>query len=242
MKSDRDNRRAIVLAGGKGTRLAPYTATFPKPLVPVGDMPIAEVLLRRLRHFGIRRVTLAVNHLAALIQSYFGDGKRFGIEIDYAFEETPLGTAGPLRGISGLDAPFLVVNGDLLTDLDFSQLLDAHESSDASLTVATYERVLKSDFGVIEVTPGGNISGYQEKPEYRHLVSMGAYVVEPRALDRIPPGERFDLPDLVQSLLLAQEPIHAYRHIGYWLDIGRPDDYRQAQEDFLRLRDDWGLE
>lgn len=229
--------RAVILAGGKGTRLAPYTATFPKPLVPLGDMPILEVVMRQLSAHGIRHVTLTVNHLAALVNAYFGDGERFGMRVDYSIEEQPLGTAGPLALVEELDSTFLVLNGDLLTDLDYSRLLEQHEASGAPMTVGLYERTHTVDFGVVEVDASCCVSGYTEKPSLQYLVSMGVYVMEPSVLGLIARGEHLNLPDLVNRMLERGRRVHGYLHRGYWLDIGRPADYEQAQNDFPELRD-----
>lgn len=228
--------RAIVLAGGKGTRLAPYTATLPKPLVPLGDMPILEILLRQLARVGLRHVTLTVNHLAALLEAYFGDGAKFGLEIDYTLEETPLGTAGPLAGVGGLDNTFVVLNGDLLTDLDYGAMIAHHRGAGANITVGLYERTHTVDFGVIETDAAGRVTGYREKPSLQYQVSMGVYVMEPTVLELIPRGRHFDLPDLVNAMLAEGRRVDTFLHQGYWLDIGRPDDYQRAQEDFPALR------
>lgn len=229
--------RAVILAGGKGTRLAPYTATFPKPLVPIGDMPILELVVRQLKRHAVERVTLTVNHLAALLQAYFGNGEKFGMDIDYSLEDRPLGTAGPLALLDGVDSTFLVLNGDLLTDLDYSQMLEQHRARSAIMTVGLYERVHTVDFGVVEIDNAQCISGYTEKPSLRYLVSMGVYVMEPSVLEWIEPGEHLDLPTLVNRLIEGGVPVHAFHHRGYWLDIGRPDDYQQAQADFPQLKE-----
>lgn len=225
--------RAVILAGGRGTRLQPYTAVLPKPLMPVGDMPILELLVRRLREAGIDQVTLAVGHLASLIMTYFGDGDRFGMQISYSQEFEPLGTAAPLRLIEGLDETFLVMNGDLLTDLDPRDLLTTHRRSDAAITVGTFTREHRIDFGVIETDGAGAITGYVEKPVHRYLISMGVYAMEPRVLNHLPGSGHFDLPDLVRALLAASEPVIHHQHHGYWLDIGNPDDYALAQQDVM---------
>jgi NDP-sugar pyrophosphorylase family protein len=229
--------RAVILAGGRGTRLGPFTAVLPKPLVPLGDMPVLEILLRCLARFGVTRATLAVNHLASLLQAYFGDGRKFGIDIDYVIEDEPLGTAGPLAGIGGLDRAFLVVNGDLLTDLDFGALIEAHRQSGAAATIGLYRREVRLDFGIVEIDDKRWVVDYIEKPAPAHLISMGAYVMEPAVLKHIVRGERLDLPDLVRSLIRTDMRVSAYVHQGYWLDIGRPEDYGQAQEDFPKMRD-----
>lgn len=228
--------RAVILAGGRGTRLAPYTMVLPKPLMPVGDMPILELLLRQLRRTEINDVTLAVGHLAPLLMAYFGDGQRIGIPITYSQEPESLGTAGPLALVSGLDQTFLVMNGDLLTDLDFKRMIAFHKSCSAVATIGTYERDISIDLGVIEINGDHHVSRYVEKPTYPYRASMGVYVFEPEVLQFIPANQRFELPELVSALLEADQCVVAYSHSGYWLDIGRPDDYQQAQRDFPKIR------
>jgi NDP-sugar pyrophosphorylase family protein len=232
--------RAVILAGGRGTRLAPYTTVLPKPLMPIGEHPVLELLIRRLARSEIDRVTIAVGHLASLIQAYFGDGSHFGVRIDYSAETEPLGTAGPLSLISGIDERFLVMNGDLLTDLDFGLLLSAHSDARATATVGLYERDVPIDLGVIETDDSDRIVRYIEKPVYHYRVSMGAYVFEPEVISHIPKRQAFDLPDLIHSLIAAGKKVVGYPHTGYWLDIGRPDDYQRAQEDFNRFHDRLG--
>ena len=228
--------RAVILAGGKGTRLAPYTTVFPKPLVPIGDMPILELVIRQLHHFGIRDITMAVGHLAELIMAYFGDGSRYGVRIAYSREEQPLGTAGPLSLVKGLDGTFLVVNGDLFTTLDFHSLTEFHQSSGAVATLAAYERRVQIDLGVLEIDNSGYVTDYVEKPVHTYWVSMGIYVFEPAALDFLDVGRRVDLPELILRLLSKRRKVCAYPFDGYWLDIGRPDDYARAMEQFTQLR------
>ena len=229
--------RAVILAGGKGTRLAPYTTVLPKPLMPIGDMPILEVVLRQLKRAGISRITMAVGHLAELLQAFFADGHRIGIPIDYSVEESPLGTVGGLAQIDGLDdGTFLMMNGDLLTDLDYGALVRFHRERAVTATIASYERTVKVDFGVIGVDSDGMVSEYVEKPELSYRVSMGVYVFEPRVLGYIERGERLDFPDLVQLLLRSREPVAAYPFSGYWLDMGRPDDYARAVDEFSARR------
>jgi len=234
--------RAVILAGGKGTRLAPYTSVFPKPLVPVGDMPILEIVISQLRHYGITHITLAVGHLAMLLQTFFADGSRHGVTIDYALEDHPLGTAGPLAMIPDLDEPFVVMNGDLLTTLDYSALIQYHRHKRAAATIAMHRREVKIDLGVIQLDGGNTIKGYLEKPTYDYNVSMGVYVFEPEVLRHIPPGTYLDFPDLVHRLLDNGETVVGYPYDGYWLDIGRPDDYAQAVQDFETMRSQFLLE
>lgn len=228
--------KAVILAGGKGTRLAPYTVVFPKPLMPLGDTPILEVVVHQLRRHGFDDIIMAVGHLAELIMAYFNDGRRFGVRISYSKEETPLGTAGPLALIPGLDETFLVMNGDVLTTLDYGELVRYHHRSGAIATIAMHERAVRIDLGVIESDEANRVIGYIEKPTYQYRVSMGIYVFDPRVLRYIPRGERLDFPDLVLKLLAAGEQVMGYPYDGYWLDIGRADDYAQAAEEFARLR------
>lgn len=234
--------RAIILAGGKGTRLAPYTSVFPKPLVPIGDMPILQVIIHQLRHYGFTHITLTVGHLATLLQAFFGDGGQYGVRIDYIIEDEPLGTAGPLVFVPDLTEAFLVMNGDVLTTLNYTELVQYHKRMGAMATVAMHRRQVKIDLGVIQLDGDNRVKGYIEKPLYDYNVSMGIYVFAPRVLSYIPSGEYFDFPDLVQRLLESGETILGYPYEGYWLDIGRPDDYEQAVQDFEKMRSRFLLE
>lgn len=229
--------RAVILAGGRGTRLRPYTTVFPKPLMPIDDTPILEVVIRQLKHAGITDIVMAVGHLAELLEAYFGDGSRWGVHIAYSREEQPLGTAGPLALIPGLDETFLVMNGDVLTTLDYRALIAEHHSRGGIATIATYARNVKIDLGVIETDGAGRLTDYIEKPTYHYRVSMGIYIFEPAVHAYIEYGQRLDFPDLIHRLLRAGRPVQSYLFDGYWLDIGRPDDYEQAIEEFARLRE-----
>ena len=222
--------RAVILAGGKGTRLRPYTATLPKPLVPVGDRSILDIVLMQLKQAGVARVTMAVSHLAHLIQAYFGDGSRWGLEIDYSLEDKPLSTIAPLTLIDDLPERFFVMNGDVLTDLDFRDLYRRHEQTDADVTVATFERDTRIDFGVLHTDEEGRVVGFEEKPSYHFSVSMGVYVMSRRLLDVVPAGEPFGFDDLMVACIEGSRRAMTYPHRGYWLDIGRPDDYAEANE------------
>lgn len=219
------------MAGGKGTRLHPYSATLPKPLMPVGDIPVLEILLRQMRQAGIDEVILGVNHLRLLIEAYFGDGSRFGIRISYSGEDKPLGTAGPIGLVlDQMDGPFLVTNGDLLTTLGIDEMVSQHKRSGAAATVGAYRRELKSDFGILDVDENMRMVGYREKPISSHLVSMGIYVLEPEAARmHITPGERLDMPDLLRAIVDAGGHVHCHESECFWLDIGRPEDLSTAQ-------------
>jgi NDP-sugar pyrophosphorylase family protein len=225
--------RALLLAGGLGTRLLPYTAVLPKPLVPVGDEPVMETLLRQLASHGIRDITVSVGHLAALIETYFGDGARFGVAITYQHESEPLGTAGPLRPLlAGLDPgdAILVVNGDLLTDMDFSAFIDAYEQRRPAIQVGAIRREERVQLGVLRLDDNDQVRGYDEKPLHTYHASMGVYLVSAAAARWLPPAGRFDMPDLILAALAAGESVAAWTHQGIWLDIGRPDDHRRASE------------
>jgi NDP-sugar pyrophosphorylase family protein len=227
----------VVLAGGTGTRLRPYTTVLPKPLMPVGDMPVLEILLRRLAAAGFERVNLAVGHLAELIEAYCGDGRRFGVELVYWREDDPLGTAGPIARMDLEGERVLVMNGDLLTTLDFAPLLEEHESSGAAATIAVLSRDVPIDFGVVHLQ-SDTVASFEEKPVLSYNVSMGVYVFEQRVVELIPDGQRYDFPDLLQAVLEREWAVHAYRSSDFWLDIGRPEDYELAVEKFADLRDE----
>ncbi len=229
--------RAVVLAGGKGTRLAPYTTILPKPLMPIGDMPILEVLLRQMKRSGINHVVLTVGHLASLLRAYFGDGAQWDLEITYSHEKQPLGTAGPIALVKGLDKTFLVTNGDVLTTLDIKKLIAFHKQKGGIATIAAHRRQVKIDLGVIQWDGDGQVSGYIEKPTNDYTVSMGVYVFEPRVLDYIPVGQYLDFPDLILKLIARGEKVCGYIFDGYWMDLGRPDDYIQANQDFVNMKE-----
>jgi NDP-mannose synthase len=225
---------AVILAGGKGTRLRPYTTTLPKPLMPVGERPILEIVIGQLRAAGIKKLTMAVNHMADLIMAFFGNGEKFGVEITYSIEDKPLGTVGPVKVIKDLPESFLVMNGDILTDIDYADLYRKHLSSGADLTIATYQRDNKIDFGVLEID-AGRLIGFREKPVYHFNVSMGIYVFNRALLDRVPPNQHFGIDNLVLGMLADKYPINTYPFCGYWLDIGRPDDFDQANRDIAKV-------
>jgi NDP-sugar pyrophosphorylase family protein len=228
--------KAVVLAGGKGTRLAPYTRIFPKPMMPIGDKAILEILLTQMRRAGVDEAILTVGHLAGLMRAFFQDGSQLGLHIRYSYEDHPLGTAGPLAGIEGLDETFMVCNGDVLTTLNLADLVAFHKANYAIATIASHRRQVKIDLGVIEMDDSCKITGYQEKPSTEYFVSMGLYVFEPSVLKYITLGQHLDFPDLVKTLIAAEEKVIAYTFDGYWQDLGRPDDYEQANLDFETMR------
>lgn len=227
---------AVILAGGKGTRLRPYTTCVPKPLVPIGNRySILEIVLHQLAHHGFRRATLAIGHMGPLIKAFIGDGSRWGVEVDYAEETEPLGTIGPILGIlERLPEHFLVMNGDVLTDLDYGAFLKGHQAGGAPVTVATYQRQVRSEFGVLEVE-NGQIREFREKPVMDFSVSMGVYGMSRATLSRYTPGQPFGFDNLILDLLARGEYPASHAFGGYWLDIGRPEDYDQANEQFDTL-------
>jgi NDP-sugar pyrophosphorylase family protein len=228
---------AVVLAGGRGTRLRPFTTSLPKPLVPIGDeLSILEIVLRQLASRGFSNVTIAIGHLGELIRAVVGDGSQWGLAVEYEPEDEPLGTIGPvIRLRDRLPEHFLVLNGDVLTDLDFGAVLREHRASGAPLTVATYERTVEIDFGVLRID-GPRVVGFEEKPTLPYSVSMGVYGLSRSTLAGYPVGRPFGFDDLVLDLLAkGQHPV-VHRHAGYWLDIGRPEDYDRANLDFAQRR------
>lgn len=230
------SRRAVILAGGKGTRLLPYTVVLPKPLMPVGEYPILEVIVRQLARCGFSRVTLAVNHHAELIKAFFGDGAKWRLDIDYSLEDQPLGTMGPLKLLADLPENFLVMNGDTLTDLDYAAFYERHVRAEDHFTISSFVREHVVDYGVLEPDARGLLGAFREKPHLTYEVSMGVYMCSRRVLEFIPASRPYGFDQLMLELIGAGRPARVVRHGGYWLDIGRPDDYAQANEDFDRLR------
>jgi NDP-mannose synthase len=222
--------QALILAGGKGTRLLPYTTILPKPLMPVAQYPILEIIIRQLRHAGVKDIILAVGHLGHLLQAFFQDGDRFGVRIQYSIEPSPLGTAGPMGLImEQLQEDFLVMNGDLLTTLNYEKLFQFHQAQGGAATIGLFEREVKIDFGVIEADGEGKLKNYIEKPSYHFTVSMGVNVFRKAAIcDLITPGKPLDIPDLMLRLREAGRPVYCYSEPCLWLDIGRMEDYQQA--------------
>lgn len=233
-----DHAQAVILAGGKGARLRPYTTVIPKPLMPVGDYSILEIILRQLKHAGLTDVILAVAHMGQLLQAFFQDGTRLGLNIAYSFEEEPLGTAGPLAlVIDRLQDDFLIMNGDLLTTLNYRNLLAAHRDTGAAATISVCTREVPVDFGVIEAEEGQTLRRYIEKPVYRFDVSMGVNVMKAEAVRPfLKAGEYLDIPTLMMRLRESGHRVHCFRDACYWLDIGRVDDYQTASEIFETRR------
>ena len=223
--------KAVVFAGGRGTRLAPYTSILPKPLMPIGERSILELVLGQLAARRITDVTLCVGYLSHLIEAVLENRPADGVRISYVHEREALGTAAPLRHVPALDTTFIAMNGDVLTTLDYGALVRSHRRSGSILTIATRERPIQVDYGVLQLGTNGHrnrVEAYLEKPQMTSSVSMGIYVVEPDALAYIPATGKFDFPDLVHALLQNGEQVGAYRYNGLWFDIGRREDYEQA--------------
>jgi NDP-sugar pyrophosphorylase family protein len=224
--------KAVVLAGGRGTRLAPYTTILPKPLMPVGDRSILEIVVGQLEEAGVVDVNFSVGYLAHLIQAVFENRENGHVNITYIREQEALGTAAPLRLVKNLDNTFIAMNGDVLTTLDYRKLVEYHREQRNAVTIATHKRSIKIDYGMLHIDVASRVQRYEEKPEIASPVSMGVYVMEPSVLDYIPEKGHFDFPDLVRALLAAGEPVGAYIHDGLWFDIGRHEDYERATEEW----------
>lgn len=226
--------KAIILAGGKGTRLSPYTTVFPKPLVPIGEKPILDIVIQQLYYYGFRDITLSVGYLAELIQTYFANhnGKYEHLDIKYVKEKEPLGTSGAIALVPDLPDTFLVMNGDVLTTIDYSKLMNLHKEQNAVLTIATYKKRVKIDLGVLGIDDNNIVNGYTEKPIHNYLVSMGIYIFDKRVLKYIKKNKYLDFPDLVKTLIKNKERVISYLSKDKWLDIGRREDYERATDAF----------
>ncbi|MFX0022566.1 MAG: sugar phosphate nucleotidyltransferase [Candidatus Hermodarchaeota archaeon] len=224
--------QTIIMAGGEGRRLLPYTAILPKPLMPMGEIPILEIILLQLKHYGFKQVILAVGYLAELIQAYFGNGEKFGLDIRYSREKENLGTIGPLSLIDELEEDFLVMNGDILTDLNFREFFGFHKKSGNLITIASFTKEIQIDLGVLKTDNQKLMTDYVEKPILNYQVSMGIYGVNQKILDHIPMNQYFDIPNLMLKLLNLGIKPNIFSHKGRWLDIGRKEDYESALEEF----------
>ncbi|SFO97730.1 Nucleotidyl transferase [Variovorax sp. OK605] len=234
--------RAVILAGGKGTRLRPYTTLIPKPLVPLGGKySILEIIIMQLAKAGFTEITLAVNHLSQLIMAYFGDGSRLGVKLNYSLEEGELSTIGPLTLISDLPENFLVMNGDILCDLDYRKFFEAHVASRDMVSVSSYRRQVRIDFGVLGSGVDGGLTEFREKPTYDFDVSMGIYCINRSVIEELPKGQPYGFDNLMIDGLANKRRIAIRPFNGYWLDIGRPDDYQYADDNFAELATKLGI-
>jgi len=231
------SRRAVILAGGLGTRLRPYTVVLPKPLMPIGDFPILEVIVRQLSNAGFDHITMAVNHQADIIKAFFQDGGRWNVHIDYSLEDSPLGTMGPLKLIQDLPENFLVMNGDILSDLDYALFYNEHVERGELFTISSVRREHRIDYGVLETNDAGTLVAFREKPSSSFQVSMGVYMLSARVLDHIPTGWAYGFDTLMLDLLASGNAVRVRPFNGYWLDIGRPDDYIRAIDEFESMKE-----
>ena len=229
-------KRAIILAGGKGARLKPFTKILPKPLMPIGKFTILEIVIRQLSYYGFKHITITVNHQAKLIKAFFGNGEKFNVIIDYALEKKPLGTMGPLRGIKNLPENFLVMNGDILTDLNFKKLYTNHIKNKNLFTISSYKRNELIDYGLLETNKSKNLTKFIEKPHKIYQVSMGIYILKKNIVKYIPNNKFFGFDNLMHKLLKLKKKVRVYNHSGYWQDIGRPADYIIANEQFKKMK------
>lgn len=231
------SKRAVILAGGRGTRLRPYTVVLPKPLMPIGDYPILEVIVRQLAVAGFTHITMAVNHQAEIIKAFFQDGEKWGIKIDYSLETKPLGTMGPLKLITDLPDNFLVMNGDILSDLDYASFYEEHTAKENLFSISSMRREHRIDYGVLETNEDDELVAFREKPSSYYEVSMGIYMLSKKALQKIPTDKAYGFDNLMLDFLASGERPTVCPFDGYWLDIGRPDDYARAIDEFESMKD-----
>jgi len=227
--------QAVLVAGGKGKRLQPYTFVIPKPLVPIGNVPIMEVIIKQLVKYGFKKIHVCIGYMGELIQSYFGDGSKYNVAITYSHEEKPLGTVGPITLVKSLDDHFLVMNGDTLCDIDYRDLLNQHKKSGCNLTIATYAKKVKIELGVMEFDQNKKLKAYIEKPTLQYVVSTGIYAMSKEILSLIPFNEYFDFPSLVKMLLEKGDNVHTIEHKGIWHDLGSIENFDSALEDFSTI-------
>lgn len=226
--------RAVIMTGGKGMRMAPYTKVLPKGLLPVGDQPILEIIVKQLQMYGFQNVSMACGYLAPLIQTYFGDGSKWSVSIDYQVEQEAYGTVGPLKLMKRIDTPFLVINCDVLTTLNLQELFQFHQSGKCHLTIASQKKTIPIELGVLE-TKRDQVVNFVEKPTRSAHVSMGIYVMNLEVMEYIPKGMFFDVPDLIHALLADNQCVRHFENDSFWLDIGRPSDYTEANERFPEI-------
>jgi len=230
-------KHAIILAGGRGVRLRPYTVALPKPLMPIGEYPILEIIIRQLVRYGYSHITMAVNHQADIIKAYFQDGGKWGVRIDYSLENKPLSTMGPLKLIRNLPENFLVMNGDVLSDVNYADFFDEHVNGGRTFSILAHNRHDQVDYGVLRTDASGILTDFQEKPVNTYLVSMGIYAANREILNSIPEDTPFGFDNLMKAFIASGTFVNVVRYDGYWMDIGRPDDYIQASEEFEKMRD-----
>ena len=226
--------KAVLLAGGKGRRLKPFTTTIPKPLFPIGEKPILQVIIEQLKNFGVDEYIISLGYLGQLIKAFLGNGEKYNTEISYVSEEIPLGTAGAISLLPKLDDDYIFMNGDILSTIDYNDAYEKHKKSNALMTICTFEKTTKSSLGVLELNINGEVENYLEKPELKQIVSSGIYILNPKIKDYIPQNKFFDIPDLVKSLIVKKEKINTYKIEGEWFDIGTPADLEKAEQYLLK--------
>jgi NDP-sugar pyrophosphorylase family protein len=224
--------QAVIMAGGQGTRLLPLTTVLPKPLMPLIDRPIIDVILRQLECAGVQDVTISVGHLGGLIEAWVNHDANYAVEVRFLYEDEPLGTAGALANVARPEGTFLAMNGDILTTLRFEELVAAHQATGAIATMAVKERSVPVEYGVVHADEAGRITRLEEKPTLRYTVSMGVYAFDPKIIDLIAPEERIDFPDLLLRAVESGETVGTYRFDGVWRDIGNRDDYEAAVAEY----------
>ncbi len=224
--------QAVILAGGKGRRLRPYTTILPKPMMPIGEKPILGMIIEKLAESGIRKIVMTVGYLAGIIEAYFGNGEKYGVEIEYFVESEPLGTAGCLSLIDDLEEEFIVTNGDILSELDFNELVECHRKSGKNVTICSYRKEVPISLGVLELQ-NDEVLDYIEKPTYEFNVSTGIYVLSRSVVENIPKNQYFDFPTLIKKLISLKEPINVFKFEGEWFDIGREEDYKIVLEKYF---------
>lgn len=224
----------LILAGGKGVRLRPYSTILPKPLMPVGDLPILEIVIRQLKKSGCKSITMAVGHLAELIQAYFKDGSRWGVKINYFIEDSPLGTAGAISAMKPKGNNFIVMNGDVLVNLNYREMYDFHKKHKALVTVGVTTKDVPITLGVLQIDKQLKITDYIEKPTLKYKVSMGIYMFHKKVKTYLKRGQHCDLPELIKVLVQKKEKVIAFAHDGLWFDIGRIEDYDRAVDAFMQ--------
>ena len=222
--------KAVLLAGGKGRRLKPFTTTIPKPLFPIGEKPILQIIIEQLKEFGVDEYIISLGYLGELIKAFLGDGEKYNTKISYVTEETPLGTAGAISLLPELNDDYIFMNGDILSTIDFTEAYNEHKKSKALMTICTFEKTTKSSLGVLELSINGEVQDYLEKPELKQIVSSGIYILNPGIKDYIPKNTKYDLPDLVKSLINKKKKINTYAIKGDWFDIGTPSDLEKAEQ------------
>jgi dTDP-glucose pyrophosphorylase/CBS domain-containing protein len=235
LPSRKGGMQAVIMAGGMGTRLRPLTDNVPKPMLPVGERPLAELIIEKLRDAGIRRVNISTHYMPEKIKDHFRNGIGFGVDVTYTNEDRPLGTAGALGLIDPPTEPLLVINGDILTGVDFQAMMEFHQQHRAALTIAVRKYELDVPYGVV-ATEGAYVTELQEKPLYQFFVNAGIYLLEPSVHNLIPRGEHMDMPELIKRILERRHVVVSFPIHEYWLDIGKPDDYLKAQQDIEQKR------